>query len=579
MLIKQRPLPAVLPDLKDTPPLLVRIYAARHVVSADETNKNMACLLTPDFKDIDQATQLLTQALEAQKHVLIVGDFDADGATATAVAILGLKMLGFKQVSYLVPNRFKYGYGLTPEIVELAKSYNPDVLITVDNGIASHEGVLQAKKMGMTVIITDHHLPAETLPLADAIINPNQSDCPFKSKVIAGVGVIFYLLIHLRTYLRSQNWFTQHQQSEPNLAELLDLVALGTVADVVPLDSNNRRLIHHGLKRIQKGATRPAIKALLQLTNRDISKVTAKELGFILGPRLNAAGRLDDMSLGIDSLLCDDYEKAYQSAQVLHELNSNRKQIESGMQQEAFQQINHLLTEDLPNAICLYQSDWHQGVIGILASRVKDKFYRPTIIFADAEEPGILKGSARSINGFHIKDALERVAAKHPYLISKFGGHAMAAGLSLQKEHLDAFIKAFQMDAHQQLDEADLQDIIYTDGSLHTDEFTLQHAKLLEEAGPWGQLFPEPVFEGIFNVEDQFLLKEKHLKFKLTTQDRQKQLSAIAFNVDRSIWPNPTIKQVRIIYRLTINQYNHQEELQLVISHLSPIKANGAALI
>lgn len=572
MLIKRRVLPDTLPYLESISPLLTRIYAARGINNSQQLETGLARLHPYTLlKGIDQAVALLVNALNKKQRILIVGDFDADGATATTVAVVGLKMLGFYQVDYLVPNRFEYGYGLTPEIVALAKQSNPDLLITVDNGISSLEGVAAAKAAGMSVLITDHHLPADTLPIADAIVNPNQQGCLFPSKAIAGVGVMFYVLIALRATLREQNYFINNRLTEPNLAELLDLVALGTVADVVPLDANNRIFVQQGLKRIQNNKTRPAIRALLQLAGRTADQITATDLGFIIGPRLNAAGRLDDMKLGIDCLLCEDDALAYQKATELDSLNRDRKVIEQGMQQEAMKGLQAISLEELPYGVCLFKEDWHQGVIGILASRLKDKYHRPTIIFAEADEQGIIKGSARSVTGFHIRDALDAIASRYPSLISKFGGHAMAAGLTLKKELFDQFKKAFDEEVRNQLSEDDLQGVLYSDGSLNTDEFSLEQAKLLAEAGPWGQAFPEPVFDGIFWVEQQRLLKEKHLKLVLKTSDKQQEIDAIAFNIDKSCWPNGNIKQARIVYKLVVNEYKGLQKTQLLISHLQPI--------
>lgn len=572
MLIKQRPLPDHLPQLAGVSPLLTRIYAARGIVSEQQLAKDLASLQPYSLlKGIDKAIELLSTALNEQQSILIVGDFDVDGATATALAVEGLTLLGAKQVNYLVPNRFEYGYGLTPEIVSLAiKDFQPALIITVDNGISSIEGVAVAKAAGIKVLITDHHLPSETLPNADAIVNPNQPDCAFPSKMLAGVGVMFYVLIALRAKLRSENYFATHDLLEPNLAELLDLVALGTVADVVPLDANNRILVKQGLKRIHKGKVRPAIRLLLQLVNKELSHITAMDLGFIIAPRLNAAGRLDDMKLGIDCLLCKDDINAYQMVAQLDNLNKERKAIEQSMQNEALQTIKDINLQQLSNAICLFKEEWHQGVIGILASRLKDKYHRPTIVFARADQAGLIKGSARSIDGLHIRDVLQNLANRYPNLIDKFGGHAMAAGLTLEEHKLANFITCFEQEIQSQLSEDTLQKVILTDGVLQDDEFSLQQAHLLEAAGPWGQDFPEPLFDGIFHIEQQKLLKDKHLKLWLTNECKQS-LEAIAFNVDRSIWPNSAIKTVKLIYRLTVNEYKGKKNIQLMVSHLQPL--------
>lgn len=570
MRIEQRPLPAVLPDLGDIPPLLTRIYAARGVLNADELEKGLARLLpTHLLKGMDQAVQLLAQALEQRQRILIVGDFDADGATASCVAMLGLRMLGAAHVDYLVPNRFDYGYGLTPEIVAVALQRQPDVLVTVDNGISSIEGVAAAKAAGLTVIVTDHHLPGAEQPIADAIVNPNQPGCEFPSKALAGVGVMFYVLLGLRAHLRSIGWFEQQSIKEPNLAELLDLVALGSVADVVPLDANNRILVHQGLARIRAGRARPGLRAILEVARRDHRRLVSTDLGFIVGPRLNAAGRLDDISLGIECLLCEDFDGAMQRAQQLEQLNQDRKQIEQGMQREALVQLKDLPLNNLPFGLCLFEPEWHQGVIGILASRMKERYHRPVIAFADAGA-GQLKGSARSVPGLHIRDALDAVAARFPELISKFGGHAMAAGLTLQQVHYEAFAQAFDAEVRRQLTADDLTGRIYSDGSLAADEFDMQLAQQLRHAGPWGQRFPEPLFHGDFKILSQRLVGEKHLKLVLQSAKNAPPVDAIAFNIDLDIWPNPNIQDAQVAYTLDINEFRGNESLQLMVSSISP---------
>lgn len=570
MRIEQRPLPAVLPDLGDLPPLLTRIYAARGVQSALELEKGLARLLpTHLLKGMDTAVQLLAHALEQRQRILIVGDFDADGATASCVGMLGLRMLGAAHVDYLVPNRFDYGYGLTPEIVEVALQRQPDLLVTVDNGISSIEGVAAAQAAGLKVIITDHHLPGAALPAADAIVNPNQPGCEFPSKALAGVGVMFYVLLGLRAHLRSSGWFTQQALQEPNLAELLDLVALGSVADVVPLDANNRILVHQGLARIRAGRTRPGLRAILEVARRDYRRLVSTDLGFIVGPRLNAAGRLDDISLGIECLLCEDPDGALQRAQQLDQLNQDRKHIEQGMQREALVQLKDLPLENLAFGLCLFEPEWHQGVIGILASRMKERYHRPVIAFADAGD-GQLKGSARSIPGLHIRDALDAIAARFPELISKFGGHAMAAGLTLQQEHYPAFAKAFDAEVRRQLTEDDLTGRIYSDGSLAAHEFDMQLAQQLRHAGPWGQRFPEPLFHGDFKILSQRLVGEKHLKLVLQSTQTASAVDAIAFNIDLDVWPNPNIQDVQAAYTLDVNEFRGNESLQLIVSSLSP---------
>ena len=569
MRIESRVVPAELPDLGDLPPLLTRLYAARGVRSATELDKSLKALLPWTlFKGMDRAVAVLREALEQRQSILIVGDFDCDGATASSVAVLGLRALGVAQVDYLVPNRFEYGYGLTPEIVAVALESQPDVLVTVDNGISSIEGVAAAKAAGLKVVVTDHHLPAEQLPAADAIVNPSQPGCEFPSKAIAGVGVIFYVLMALRAELRASGWFNP-QRPEPNLAELLDLVALGTVADVVPLDANNRILVHQGLARIRAGRCRPGIRALLEVARRPAERLVSTDLGFIVGPRLNAAGRLDDISLGIECLMTDDEQLARDMAQELDSLNRDRKSIEQDMQKQALVMLEaaDLQEADMPFGLCLFDAEWHQGVIGILASRLKDRYHRPVIAFADAGN-GEVKGSARSVSGLHIRDALDAVAAANPGLISKFGGHAMAAGLSLPATHFEDFRAAFDREVRRQLTAEDLTGRLLSDGELAVDEFNLQMAAHLREAGPWGQHFPEPGFHGEFTLIQQRLVGEKHLKMVLQPQGGSEVLDAIAFNIDPQVWPNPNVRQVRLAYSMDINEYRGRQSLQLLVRHL-----------
>jgi single-stranded-DNA-specific exonuclease len=569
MRIEARPLPATLPNLGDLPPLLTRLYAARGVQSAAELDKGLAKLIPyQQLMGIEAAVDLLVQALEQRQRILIVGDFDADGATASTVGVLGLRSLGAAHVDYLVPNRFEYGYGLTPEIVAVALQREPQLLMTVDNGISSVEGVAAAKAAGLKVLVTDHHLPGAELPAADAIVNPNQHGCTFPSKALAGVGVIFYVLLALRARLRELDWFARSGFKEPNLAELLDLVALGSVADVVPLDANNRILVHQGLARIRAGRARSGLRAVLEVAGRPAERITSTDLGFILGPRLNAAGRLDDMSLGIECLLCEDEALARDMAVQLDQLNQDRKAIEQGMQREALAQLKDLPLESMPFGLCLFEPDWHQGVIGILASRMKERYHRPTIAFADAGD-GVMKGSARSVPGFHIRDALDAVAAKHPGLISKFGGHAMAAGLSLPQEHFGAFAAAFDAEVRRQLHEDDLTGRLLSDGALAVEEFHLELARALRNAGPWGQHFPEPLFHGVFQLVQQRVVGERHLKVVLKSECGAVQLDGIAFGIDRDVWPNPTVRWVELAYKLDVNEYRGQETVQLMIAHIA----------
>ena len=569
-IIQRRELPGLLPDLPPTThPVINRLYACRGVKNAGELERGAGRLLPfQQLKGIDAATALLITALQQQQHIVIVGDFDADGATSTAVLLSGLKALGFKSVEYLVPNRFEYGYGLTPEMAELAVAQGAELIVTVDNGISAIDGIALAKKAGVKVLVTDHHLAGNELPNADAIVNPNQPGCNFPSKALAGVGVAFYLLLALRAALREQHYFTERQQAEPNVAELLDLVALGTVADVVPLDSNNRILVHQGLMRIRSGKCRPGIQALIDIANRSAAKLTASDFGFALAPRLNAAGRLDDMSLGISCLLANDLGLARQYAAELDSLNVERRAIEQSMQVEAQAFLSQLSFDgtELPEALCLYRHDWHQGVIGILAGRIKEQFHRPTIVFAQGDE-GELKGSARSINGLHIRDLLEEISSQYPGLIKKFGGHAMAAGLTISADRLDTFKLALSLTAKKHLTPEQLTAVLYSDGELPPECFDIGFAQLLQNAGPWGQAFPEPVFDGEFNLVSQKMLADRHLKMMLQTADG-KLIDAIWFNADNKTWPDVNVQKVQLAYQLDINEYRDKQNLQLLVRHM-----------
>lgn len=568
MRIEPRPLPATLPLLGDLPPLLTRLYAARGVSCEAELDKSLARLIPfQQLKGIDAAVDLLVTALEQRQRILIVGDFDADGATASTVGVLGLRLLGAAHVDYLVPSRFKFGYGLTPEIVAVALEREPQLLVTVDNGISSVEGVAAAKAAGLQVLVTDHHLPGSELPAADAIVNPNQPGCEFPSKALAGVGVMFYVLMALRARLRALGWYASTPQ--PNIGELLDLVALGSVADVVPLDANNRILVHQGLERIRAGRARPGIKAILEVAKREAARITSTDLGFIIGPRLNAAGRLDDMSLGIECLLSQDPASAREMAAELDGLNQDRKTIEQGMQREALAQLKELPLDSMPFGLCLFDAEWHQGVIGILASRLKERYHRPTIAFADAGD-GALKGSARSVPGFHIRDALEAVNAQHPGLMSKFGGHAMAAGLTLPEAHFPTFAAAFDAEVRRQLTDDDLTGRLLSDGALAVEEFHLELARALRHAGPWGQHFPEPLFHGVFQLVEQRVVGERHLKVVLKSECGTLKLDGIAFGIDREVWPNPSVRWVELAYKLDVNEYRGNETVQLMIAHIEP---------
>ena len=556
-------------------PRLQNIYSARGVQESAQLNRSLSELYQPNsLKGLDEATQLLADMVTQEKAILIVGDFDADGATSSALCVKALRAMGAARVNYLVPNRFDYGYGLTPEIVKVGRAQHPDLIVTVDNGISSIEGVAAAKAYGIQVLITDHHLPGEQLPDADAIVNPNQPGCEFASKNLAGVGVAFYVLSALRAELRNRQWFQQRQLNEPNMATYLDLVALGTVADVVPLDKNNRILVHQGIERIRRGLGSPGVVAMLQAAGRDFGRVSASDFGFAVGPRLNAAGRLDDMSLGIECLLCDSPSLAREMAVELDELNQDRKQIQEGMQEQAEKSLDLSAWEQLdsiPAAVCLYDSRWHQGVIGILASRIKDKIHRPVIAFADSDS-GEIKGSARSIPGLHIRDALDLVASRHPGLLTKFGGHAMAAGMTLLREDFDAFTSAFQTVAEELLNEEDLTEKLLTDGELAAEEFGLPLATALDDAGPWGQHFPEPLFDGHFTLIQQKIVGGRHLKMVVAPEGAvEKIIDAIAFNVDVKEWPNNSVSTIRAVYHLDKNYFRGVVNLQLRVQYFEAV--------
>lgn len=552
-------------------PILKQVYASRGCTTSD-CELALANLLRPDtLKDVDRAAAIIADAMAQQQSILIVGDFDADGATSTSVCLLALRMMGATNVDYLIPNRFDYGYGLSPEIVQVAQQMGAQLLITVDNGISSIEGVAAAKALGMQVVITDHHLPGQGVPQADAIVNPNQLGCGFASKAIAGVGVAFYLMSALRAELRSRNWYQAKGINEPNLATLLDIVALGTVADVVSLDTNNRILVDAGLKRVRAGRCRPGITALLEVAKRNTSRIVASDFGFAVGPRLNAAGRLDEMALGVETLLCDDMMRARRMASELDGLNAERRELETGMQQEALKSLESLsLNEaELPWGIALYQQDWHQGVIGILASRIKDKYHRPVIAFAEVGE-GEIKGSARSIKGLHMRDLLELINARHPGMIIKFGGHAMAAGLSLRAGEFERFAKAYDEAVRELLAPEQLTGEIVSDGELSPAQLNMALARELRSAGPWGQNFPEPIFDGVFRILQQRIVGERHLKLVLESECGQTMVDAIAFNVDLTTWPDATIQYAEVAYKLDINEFRGNESLQLMVEQIEP---------
>lgn len=554
-------------------PLLRRLYASRGVKSAGDLERGLKGMLHwRSLTGVEKAVEMLHDAFEKNLRIMVVGDFDADGATSTALSVLSLRAMGCQSVEYLVPNRFEDGYGLSPEVVDQAHARGAQMIMTVDNGISSHEGVDHAHALGIRVLVTDHHLPGEKLPNADAMVNPNLVDCPFPSKSLAGVGVAFYLMLVLCSHLKEKGWFERRGIAVPKIVEFLDLVALGTVADVVPLDANNRILTWQGLSRIRAGVCRPGIKALLEIANRDAAKLVASDLGFALGPRLNAAGRLDDMSVGVALLLSDNLGEARMLANELDALNQTRKEIEQGMQAEALTLCEQLEggRAELPGGLAMYHPEWHQGVVGILASRIKERFHRPVIAFAPAGN-GQLKGSGRSIQGLHMRDALERLDTLHPGLMLKFGGHAMAAGLSLEEERFEEFQRHFGELVTEWLDPALLQGEILSDGELSQQEMTLEMAQMLREAGPWGQMFPEPLFDGRFRLLQQRLVGERHLKVMVEPVGGGPLLDGIAFNVDTAIWPDNGVREVTLAYRLDINEYRGNRTLQLIIDHLWPI--------
>tara|TARA_R110001599_G_scaffold41851_2_gene126316 strand:- start:365 stop:2092 length:1728 start_codon:yes stop_codon:yes gene_type:complete len=554
------------------PTLLQRLYASRGLSRDADLESGLEHLPKPEMKGMTEACALLASALEKQHRLLIVGDFDCDGATSTSLAVLGLRALGAADVDYLVPNRFEYGYGLTPEIVAVAAERQPDLIITVDNGISSIDGVAAAAKLGIPVLVTDHHLPGDTLPQAAAIVNPNQHGCPFVGKSLAGVGVMFYVLLALRSELQQRGWFNA-ERVKPNLAEFLDLVALGTVADVVPLEQLNRILVEQGLRRIRAGRCRPGIQALLQVAGKESGRLVASDMGFAIGPRLNAAGRLDDMSLGIRCLLTDDADTALSLAAELDDLNRERRAIEQSMKDDAMRVLAHLQLDPtaVPNGICLYDPTWHQGVVGILASRIKDRYHRPVIAFADADDDEI-KGSARSIPGLHMRDALDLIAKRNPGLLNKFGGHAMAAGMSLAKVDYGRFAEAFDAIVAELTSPEQLTAAVYSDGELTTQDLSLERAELLRSAGPWGQNFPEPLFHGRFKLVQQRIVGARHLKMVLAPeQGGEPVFDAIAFNIDTDVWPNPATEYVELVYKLDSNLFRERLSLQLMVEHLRPL--------
>jgi len=564
----------------DASEILRQIYSSRGITEQAQLDYQLKNLPSPSLMKSNMAAgKILADAISRQDKLLVVADFDVDGATSCALMVLALASMGAEHVDYLVPDRFKFGYGLTPGIVDVAAQLSPDLIITVDNGIASIDGVQRAKQLGIDVLITDHHLPGKQLPDALAIVNPNQQGCEFPSKSLAGVGVAFYLLLAVRNQLRELGWFGHSNQTEPNLGRFLDLVALGTVADIVPLDQCNRILVSQGMNRIRSGHCRPGITALLNIANKDIHRIQTSDLGFAVGPRLNAAGRLDDMSLGIECLLTNNEEKAGRLAVELERLNKERRGIEDTMQQQARDSLNTLTLEgdDIEAGLCLYQADWHQGIIGLLASRIKDKIFRPVIIFADgdAEQKGelgndgsdeLLKGSARSIPGLHIRDILDQVATENPQLLNKFGGHAMAAGMTIKKADLPAFTEQFNRAVISAMNGNPIDNIVLSDGELPDSQMTLHLARELREAGPWGQGFEEPIFHGDFKVITQRTLSGKHLKLQLENQSG-KSFDGIAFFQEQQLLDSQ-LDVVKLVYRLDVNYFRDRENLQLMIQHI-----------
>jgi single-stranded-DNA-specific exonuclease len=557
-------------------PLLKKIYANRGVTKLKQVDYSLKDLL--DFsllKDIDVAAEIVSQAIIENKRIVVVGDFDADGATSCAVMIRSLKAFGLENVDYLVPNRFDFGYGLSPQIVDVAAQSNPDLIVTVDNGISSIDGVNRANELGIQVVVTDHHLAADTLPEAAAIVNPNQPGCEFPTKMIAGVGVAFYLMLAVRARLRQKDWFAQQSgRIEPNMANYLDLVALGTVADVVPLDENNRILVESGLQRIRANKACAGINALLTIAGKPIEGCSSQDFGFIIGPRLNAAGRLDDMSIGIECLLSDDHEQAFKYASILNQMNQQRRQIEGEMLEQAFQLLNQQVellddVELIPDALALYDEQWHQGVVGLLASRIKEKYHRPVIAFADAGN-GELKGSGRSIAGLHMRDVLDAVSKQHDDLIEKFGGHAMAAGLSIRQENFSQFQQAFSRQVSSVLRPEDLNNINETDGSIDEQYMTIEASEVFKYASPWGQLFPEPVFDDVFKILNWRIVGEKHLKLDLVKEETGVCYSAIAFNKTDEDLPEGD-KNIHIVYRLDVNEFRGKRNLQLIVQHIEAV--------
>lgn len=561
---REVPSEALLGDASDLPPLLARIFASRGVRDARELDLRLTALARPEtLPDLDRAAERLADAVVAGEHVLLVGDFDADGATSVALAVTLFTAMGAARVSFIVPNRFEFGYGLSEEIVDLALARTPDVIVTVDNGTSSTAGVARARAQGVDVIVTDHHLPGSTLPEALALVNPNLDDSAFPSRAMAGVGVIYYVLGGVRAVLKARGWFDRRPL--PNLADWLDLVAVGTVADVVPLDHNNRVMVAQGLRRIRAGRARPGIRALCEVAGRSMEKLSAEDVGFAIAPRLNAAGRLDDMTLGIQCLLAPDLARARELATVLDELNQARRALEQEMVQDAELLVaSHDCPVDGRFGVTVYDPSWHQGIVGIVAGRLREKIHRPVIAFADAGDaaPDELKGSARSVPDLHIRDVLDAIACRYPSLVVRFGGHAMAAGLSVKRVHYPRFEKVFDAAVAERLPPSALSPTLFSDGALPLDEMTVQMAKRLAAAGPWGAQFPKPAFHDTFDLVSQRVVGERHLKLVLKKEGRL--FDAIAFRQA----PLGDATRVEVLYRLEENDYRDVVTLQLVVEHL-----------
>ena len=575
-MINKKIINRVVPDGINLPdsihPVLNRIYASRNIKSGEDLDYSLGSLISyEELGGIDDAVILLQEMITQKKRILIVADFDADGATSCALVIRGLTAMGAEDVIYVVPNRFEHGYGLSPKIVDVALDHDPDLIVTVDNGISSISGVEHAKKNGIKVLITDHHLPGDKLPSADVIVNPQLKENKFPSKNLAGVGVIFYILLALRAKLKTENWFDEKNIKYPNLANLLDLVALGTISDLVPLDKNNRTMVAHGLKLMRQNKSKAGILAILNQSGRQLSTLTSGDLSFAIAPRLNAAGRLTDMSLGIECLLTDDKENATEMAKKLNQINIERRQIQDNMEEQAFTEFEKSFqdtSKKIPHGICIYNQNWHQGVVGILAAKIKEKFNRPVVVFAQ-ECQGILKGSARSITELHIKDVFDEIARLYPELILTFGGHAMAAGLTIEESQFDRFSDAFNKVVDRYISSDSLEDQCLTDGELSGDDFSLPLALAIQNSGPWGQSFPEPIFVGQFKILDKRVVGKSHLKLKLQSRNNNT-LDAIAFNMTDDDWP-AKLEQITSTYRLGINNYRGHSKIQLFIEHIEPL--------